>query len=185
MEEISLHILDLTENSVKAGAGLIEIGVKESAEENILSFYIKDNGCGMSPETVARVTDPFTTSRTTRKVGLGIPLTKLACEQAGGGFEISSKEGVGTELHASFVYDSIDRQPLGDMATTIWMTVVNHKETDFLYIHKVEDKEFTLDTRELKKVLGGVTFDVPEVSAWIREYIRENIDSLYNKEGME
>ncbi len=180
MEEISLHILDLTENSVKAKASLIEIGITESRRENILSFYIKDNGCGMSPEMVARVTDPFTTTRTTRKVGLGIPLTKLACEQAGGSFEIKSKEGVGTELYARFLYDSIDRQPLGDMVTTLWMLIVNRSETDFYYTHKVEDKEFILDTREMREILGGVPFSEPEVSAWIREYIRENIDSLYN-----
>ena len=179
MEELSLHILDLTENSVKAKASLIEITVIEDAAKNILSFEIKDNGCGMSPEFLSKVTDPFTTTRTTRKVGLGIPLTKLACEQAGGGFEISSKVGEGTRLKANFLYDSIDRQPLGDMKSTLRMMITNHEDTDFIYTHRVNDKEFVLKTAEIKDILGEVSFSNPDVSNWLKEYIDENIDNLY------
>ena len=180
MKELSLHILDLVENSVKAGAKLIEVTVVEKISENIIYFEIKDNGCGMEAEFLENVINPFTTTRTTRKVGLGIPLTKLACEQAEGSFHIESTPGAGTYLKAAFMYDHIDRQPLGDMKSTMLMLITMREHTDFIYSHTVNDKDFKLDTRELKEILGGVSFNEPEVRNWLNEYLSENIESLYN-----
>lgn len=179
MKELSLHILDLVENSVKAGAKLIEITVTEKISDNIISFEIKDNGCGMDKEFLENVVNPFTTTRTTRKVGLGIPLTKLACEQAGGCFHIESTPGVGTYLKAAFMYDHIDRQPLGDIKSTVLTLITMRETTDFIYTHTVNDKDFKLDTRELKEILGGVSFNEPDVRNWLNEYLGENIESLY------
>ena len=173
MKEISLHILDIMQNSVSADATLIELKVYENTEENILSFSVIDNGKGMSEEFLKVVEDPFTTGRTTRKVGLGIPLLKHACEQTGGSLEITSRVGVGTRVLAKFIYDSIDRQPLGDMAQTMHQLITSFEEIDFLYSHIVDGEEFSIDTREIKKILGDVSLKENAVSLWILEYIKE------------
>ena len=120
-----------------------------------------------------KVTDPFTTHRTTRKVGLGIPLTKLAAEVSGGSFSISSEIGVGTVVKAVFGYSNIDRQPLGDMAQTMHQLITSFENVDFLYRHVINGKEFFVDTREIKKILGGVSFKENEISLWFLEYLRE------------
>ena len=179
MKELSLHILDLVENSVKAGAKLIRVSVAEKISENIIYFEIEDNGCGMDEEFLKNVVNPFTTTRTTRKVGLGIPLTKLACEQAGGSFHIESTPGKGTYLKASFQYDHIDRQPLGDMKSTMLMLITMRENTDFIYSHTVNDNNFTLNTGELKEILSGVSFNEPEVRQWLSDFLGENIENLY------
>ena len=179
MKEISLHILDIMQNSVTAGADLIELVVIENEKEDILSFLVKDNGKGMSKEFLASVTDPFTTGRTTRKVGLGIPLLKNATELTGGGIEIESKLGEGTTIKANFVYSNIDRQPLGNMSETMHQLITSYEDVDFIYSHKVNDKEFLVDTREFKKVLGGVSFKENAVSLWILEYLKEGETELY------
>ncbi len=178
MREIALHILDIAQNSVTANAKNIRIEVVEDITADRLSVEISDNGCGMTPEFLAAVTSPFTTKRTTRKVGLGIPLLKAAAESTGGSFEITSQAGVGTSTTAVFGYSHIDRQPLGDMAETILGLVTSYKNVDFLYIHKVGDKEFSLDTAELKGILGDVPFSNPEVYMWLSEYISEGEKSL-------
>ena len=178
MKELSLHILDIAKNSVKAKASLIEIIVTEDEEKNLLSIGINDNGCGMTEEFLARVRDPFSTTRTTRKVGMGIPLFEAASLQCGGEFDITSKEGVGTKVIATFQHNHIDRAPLGDMADTVKTLIWGSPEIDFLYRHIKNGQEFTLDTRELKKVLGGVPLDTPDVLAWIDEYIREGLDGI-------
>ena len=181
MKELSLHILDIIHNSIAADATLIELDLIEDIKEDILKFSIIDNGKGMSEETVKRVIDPFTTSRTTRKVGLGIPMLKAAAELTGGGIDLKSKLGRGTTISAEFGYSSIDRQPLGDMAETILGLITSHQEIDFKYHHRVDDREFDFDTREIKKVLDGVSFSVPDVMLWLAEFLRENEAALYNK----
>ncbi|MBQ4145704.1 MAG: ATP-binding protein [Clostridia bacterium] len=181
MKEISLHILDITQNSIVAGASLIELTVIESKKEDFLKFEIRDNGCGMTQEQVEAVKDPFTTSRKTRRVGLGIPLLKMAAELTGGGIDISSQKGVGTIISARFGFSHIDRQPLGNMAETILGLVTSHQEIDFVYRHKVENKEYSLDTREMKELLGGVAFTEPAVMLWLSDFLRENEASLYNE----
>lgn len=179
MKELSLHILDIMQNSITAGASLVELTVIEDIKADILKFTISDNGCGMSPEMVKKVIDPFTTSRTTRKVGMGIPLLKLAAENTGGGIELSSEVGKGTVISATFGYSNIDRQPLGNMAETMLGIVTSYEETDFVYIHRVNDKEYKFDTREIKAVLGGVSFKESEVMMWLKSYFEENEAELY------
>ncbi len=182
MREIALHILDIAQNSVTAGAGNVRLEVDENVAVDSLTVTISDNGCGMTPEFLAQVTDPFTTKRTTRKVGLGIPLFKMAAENTGGSFEISSQPGVGTTVKAVFGYSHIDRQPLGNMAETMLGLVTSYENVDFLYIHKVGDKSFTLDTAELKNILGDVPFSNPDVYLWLSEYIAEGERSLFKTE---
>ncbi len=180
MKEISLHILDIMQNSVTANANLIELTVIEDEKNDILSFSVKDNGKGMSKELLESVTDPFTTGRTTRKVGLGIPLLKHACELTGGKIDIKSKLGEGTVISATFVYSSIDRQPLGNMSETMHQLITSYGDVDFIYSHKVNDKEFLVDTREFKKILGEVSFRENAVSLWILEFLKEGEEELYN-----
>ena len=179
MKELSLHILDIMQNSVVAGASLIELSVNEQPDEDILEFTVTDNGCGMDEDMVKRVIDPYTTGRTTRRVGLGIPLLKLAAENAGGGISLKSEVGKGTRISASFGYNHIDRQPLGDMSQTMHQLITAYEDIDFLYIHKVGDKSFEVDTRELKKVLSGVSFKTNEVMMWLMEFLKEGEAELY------
>lgn len=178
MEELSLHILDIAKNSVKAKASLIEIIITEEEEKNLLSIEISDNGCGMSEEFLKRVRDPFATTRTTRKVGMGIPLFEAASRQCGGELDITSKEGVGTCVKATFELDHIDRAPLGDMAGTIRTLILGSPEIDFLYRHTKNGKEFVFDTCEVKKVLEGVPIDTSDVLEWVDGYIKEGLDGI-------
>ena len=181
MKELSLHILDIMHNSIAAGASLIQLDLTEDRAQDVLVFRITDNGRGMPPEMVKRVIDPFTTSRTTRRVGLGIPLLKTAAEQAGGGIELSSRVGEGTVITARFGYSNIDRQPLGDMAETMLGVITSHEEMDFLYHHRVDVRDYTLDTREMKEILGGVSFAEPSVMLWLSEFLKENEAALYKE----
>lgn len=178
MTEISLNVLDITENSVKAGASLIRISVEANTAKDILTITVEDNGCGMSPEQLAKVTDPFFTTRTTRKVGLGVPFFKQSAEMTGGSFDIRSQQGVGTVITASYVLSSIDRMPLGDMVSTMHQLIVMHQQCDFLYTYVYNDKSFTLDTREFRETLGEVPFDVPEVSLFIKDFLKENTEEV-------
>lgn len=174
MPEISLNILDVAENSTRAGAKLVTVTVDADVLNDRLTVLIGDDGCGMTPEQVSRVTDPFFTSRTTRKVGLGVPFFKLAAESAGGSFEIRSAPGKGTEVKAVFGLSHIDRMPLGDISTTMHTLIVYHPDTDFVYTYRYNGSGFTLDTREFREILGDVPFGEPEVSSYIMEYLTEN-----------
>ncbi len=174
MPEISLNVLDVAENSTRAGASLVTITIDADFSGDRLTVVIDDNGCGMTPEQVQQVTDPFFTSRTTRKVGLGVPFFKLAAESTGGSFAITSEPGVGTAVTAVFVLSHIDRMPLGDISTTIHTLVVYHPETDFVYRYQYNGRSFTLDTREFRQVLGDIPFDTPDISAYIMDYLNEN-----------
>lgn len=174
MTEISLNVLDVAENSTRAEASLVQITVEADENKDHLIIIIEDNGCGMTAEQVERVTDPFFTSRTTRKVGLGVPFFKYAAESTGGSFVIQSEPGMGTIVKAVFVLSHIDRMPLGDINSTIHNLIVYHPDTDFLYRYCYNEHSFTLDTREFREILGDVPFDTPEVSEYIREYLNEN-----------
>lgn len=185
MEELSLNILDIVQNSVAAKAELIEVEIVEDTKADALTITVTDDGCGMSEEMVKNVTDPFTTGRKTRRVGLGIPLFKLAAELTGGGLEIESELGKGTRIIARFGLSHIDRQPLGDIASTMHQLIIMNENADFLYVHKVNDREFRLDTREVKEILGGVSLAEHEVMVWLLEYLKENEDSLYKTVGKE
>ena len=174
LPEISLHILDVAENSVRAGATLVRIEVLADTAENTLSITIEDNGCGMSKKQLEKVEDPFFTTRSTRKVGLGIPFFKQEALVTGGSFSIRSKEGDGTVTKAVFLLDSIDRMPLGDMTATIHTLVTGHEEMDFYYRYDCDGRGFVLDTREMKEILGNVPLGLPEVSGFIKEYLDTN-----------
>ena len=182
MKELSLNILDVAENSVKAGASLTEILIDES--ENLLELVIRDNGCGMSEEIVKSVTDPFYTTRTTRKVGMGVPLLKLAAEQTGGFLEIHSKteeefpEAHGTTVKAVFHKDHLDFTPLGDVTASITTLIQGHPDTDFYFQHTNGDQTVLLDTRQLREVLEGVPLNSYEVIKWIEEYISEQYNNV-------
>ena len=177
MEELSLHLLDLIQNSVKAGASLIEIIITEKA--GLLTIELNDNGCGMSEEFLQRVESPFTTTRTTRKVGLGIPLFKQAALMAGGDFGIISRQGEGTRIKASFEMNNIDRAPMGDLAGTILGQVLSTPVTpDYRLLYAVEDASFEFDTREIRRQLEGVPLDAPDVIAWMKDYLEEGIREL-------
>ena len=178
MKELSLHILDIVQNSVTANATRVDVDICEDADKDILSVVIADNGCGMSEDFLAKVIDPFTTKRTTRKVGLGIPLFKLAAENTGGNFEIKSEVGKGTEVTAVFGLSHIDRQPLGDMPGTMLGLFTSYENIDFQYTHRVDEKEFLVDTAELKNVLGDVPFSAPEVYLWLSEFLSEGEEEL-------
>lgn len=179
MRELSLNILDVAQNSITAGASLITIEVSENTAQHTLLIGIYDNGKGMSEEQVKSVVDPFFTTRTTRKVGMGIPLFKMAAEQTGGRLEIKSEIGVGTEVRAYFMTNSVDFTPLGDVASTVQMLITMNTDRDFLYKHSVDGKEFVADTREIKEILGDVPLDTYEVSQWLIDFIKENTEVLY------
>ncbi len=179
MRELSLNILDIAQNSITAGASLITIEIAEDTVTKALLIGIYDNGKGMSDEQVRSVIDPFFTTRTTRKVGMGIPLFKMAAEQTGGSLQIKSELGVGTEVRATFKTDSVDFTPLGDVAATVQMLISMNTDRDFLYRRSVDGREFTLDTREIKEILGDVPLDAYEVSQWLIEFINENTHELY------
>lgn len=175
MPEIALNILDVAENSVRAGADLIEICVTVNPDEDTLTVVIKDDGCGMTPEQTAKVQDPFFTTRTTRKVGLGVPFFKQAAESTGGTFQIESEEKKGTVVTAVFGLSHIDRMPLGDISSVIHTLIVFHEKIDFLYTYTYGTSSFTLDTREMREMLGEeIPFSEKEVSAFIREYLETN-----------
>jgi hypothetical protein len=177
MKELSLNILDIAENSLKAGAALTEILLYET--DTTLKLVIKDNGSGMSKETVLAVTNPFYTTRTTRSVGLGIPLLKLAAEQTGGAFQIESKiadeldSSHGTTVTALFYKNHLDFTPLGDVVSTIQTLIQGHPDRDFLFIHEKDGKKVSIDTREIREVLEGVPLDTFEVLEWISDNLSE------------
>jgi anti-sigma regulatory factor (Ser/Thr protein kinase) len=178
MRELSLNILDIAQNSISAGASLTEIVVNENTKEKTLLIGIYDNGCGMTEEQVKSVIDPFFTTRTTRKVGMGIPLFKMSCEQTGGKFTIESEKGVGTKINALYKTDSIDFTPLGDIASTIVTIVSMNADKEFLYRRVLDDKEFIFSTVEIKKILDGVPLSEPSVMNWIEEYLNEQYNEL-------
>ena len=177
MKELSLNILDIAENSVKAKATLTEIKIVEEGDK--LTLTIKDDGCGMTDEILKTVTNPFYTTRTTRKVGMGLPLLKLEAEFTGGNLSISSKhiseypDEHGTVVTAVFYKNHIDCTPLGDVVASITTLIQGHPDTDFLFNHKKEEREVLLDTRELRQVLGDVPLNTYDVIKWIEEYLNE------------
>lgn len=176
MPEISLNILDVAQNSLSAKATLVEITIDADTKKDTLYVTIKDNGCGMTKEQIERVSDPFYTTRKTRKVGLGIPFFKAAALATGGEFKIDSDVGVGTVVTAVFVLSHIDRMPMGDITSTMQSLITMNSSVDFLYTYKVDDRQFVLDTVAFREVLGDVPFDNYEVSEYIRDYLSTGKD---------
>lgn len=172
--EISLHILDIVQNSISARASLIEITVNIDNTSDTLTVIIKDNGSGMTDDELSKAVDPFYTTRTTRKNGFGVPFFKAASEMTGGSFEISSEKGKGTAVKAVFVLSSIDRMPLGNMTDTLISLIDTNCRIDFIYNYSFDERSFTLDTRQLKKTLGNVPIDLPEVTVFLTRYLDDN-----------
>ena len=177
MRELSLNVLDIVQNSITANANLIEIELIEEINNDILKINIFDNGKGMTDEQIKSVTDPFYTTRTTRKIGLGIPLFKMAAEMSGGSFKIESTVGSGTKIYTSYIHSSIDRMPVGNINETVSMLIRMNPYIDFVYTHTFNEKSYSLDTRELREQLEDVPLDTPEVIDWINDYLTEN-DSM-------
>ena len=173
MKEISLHLLDVAQNSVTAGARCIDLTLEED-ENKACRLIIADDGCGMEPEFLARATDPFATTRTTRKVGLGLPLLRMTAEQTGGTLHIESQVGVGTTVTASFQTDHIDCPPLGDLAATVALLIQGAPHVEWSWKHTTPRGSCILDTRQLREILGpDVPLSEPSVTLWIREYLQE------------
>lgn len=177
MRELSLNVLDIVQNSITAQATLIKIELIENINNDILKINIFDNGKGMTDEQIKSVTDPFYTTRTTRKIGLGIPLFKMAAEMSGGSFKIESIVGVGTKIFTSYIHSSIDRMPVGNINETVSMLIQMNPDIDFVYTHTFNEKSYSLDTRELREQLEDVPLDTPDVIEWINDYLKEN-DSI-------
>ncbi len=155
MQDLSLHILDIAENSVVAKASRIEIRIMEDKEKDLLSLEVTDNGVGMDDKTLKKALDPFYTSKTIRRFGFGLSLLSEAAKAANGNLSIKSRKGKGTQIKANFQYSHIDRRPLGDIGRTIVTLVMANPEIDFIYQHKRNNSEYVLDTREIKTQLQG------------------------------
>ena len=181
MKELSLNILDIAENSVSANASLIEILISENEIKDELRIVISDNGKGMSPEFLKTVTDPFSTTRTTRKVGMGISLFKLVAEQSAGSFNIKSQLGKGTVVEAMFKRSHIDRPPLGDIGQTISTLVSCNLGIDFKYIHSFNGTEFVFSTEEIVNAVSDVPLNTPDIVLWMQDYINEGICNISSK----
>ena len=180
MKDLSMHIMDILQNSTRAKANNITLEVLENHDADTLTLIFKDDGCGMSAETVEKVTNPFFTTRTTRKVGLGLPLLKQNTEMTGGSMTIDSEVGVGTTVTAVFGLTHLDRPPLGDLAGTMVLTIAAHPEIHFiLHFQRIKDgkkeTDYVLDTDELYEALDGVSMQEPEVMTYIKEMVEENI----------
>ncbi len=175
MRDISMHILDIIGNSVRAKAQLIEVSVVENSMDDTFIITIADDGCGMDAKTIESALDPFFTSRKTRKVGLGIPLLQQNTQLTGGGLNIESELGKGTKLVATFSRTHIDRPPLGDISGTVSLMVSGNPNVDFIYHHKLDDEDYTFDSREVKQVLDGVEVTEPSVVKFLKQMIEENL----------
>ncbi|TAJ14967.1 ATP-binding protein [Marinilabiliaceae bacterium JC017] len=173
MKDLSMHILDIAQNSVRAKASLVQINIVERGE--IFRIEVIDDGCGMSEETLKKVTDPFFTSRTTRKVGLGIPLIKQNAEQTGGFVKLDSKVGEGTRFKAEFGRYHIDRPPIGDLPGTMALLISGNTGLDFVFTYTNEQKSYSLDSREVKEILGDVDIRTPRVVSFLQEMINDNL----------
>lgn len=178
MRELSLHVLDIVQNSLAAGASIVEVSINENIKEDILEIIIKDNGKGMSQEEIKKVIDPFFTSRTTRKVGLGIPLFKANAEACNGNFTISSQLGKGTTVYASFQINHIDRVPLGDMVRTIISILAVNPSLKLIYKHNINGQEFTFNSEEIKETLEDVPINNPLVLDWLKLFLTENLERI-------
>ncbi len=168
-----MHILDVAENSVDAGATEVEITIAEDTAKDLLCIEIKDNGRGMDEETMKTATDPFFTTKTVRRVGLGLPFLKQAAEECEGSFSLVSEKGKGTAVSASFRRSHIDRKPLGKLGSTIMVLIAGNPGTDILFTYRKDDYSYHFDTREIKEDLAGIPINSPEVL----KLIKDNIDN--------
>lgn len=175
MDEIALNILDIAYNSIRAHATLIKITIVDSTKNNLIDLTIQDNGDGMDQTTLAKVTDPFYTTRTTRKVGLGIPLLKQITELTGGYLHITSLPGVGTTLQAHFIKNHIDTPMMGNVTDTMITLIQANENIDYIFEYNNDQNSFSFDTKQMKSLLGNVKINEPEVLLWLKGYIKEGL----------
>lgn len=185
MRELALHILDIAENSISANASKIKILVEENLTEDYLRITIEDDGKGMDAETLAKITDPFVTSRTTRKVGLGIPFFKAAAEACEGSLIIRSKLGLGTSVEVIFKHSHIDRMPLGDMTGTLMTLLIGTPDIHWIFEYRVDGKRFVFDDEPIKQTLEGISLSEPAVMKFIRQSLSEGIKEVRQAEHNE
>jgi K+-sensing histidine kinase KdpD len=178
MKDLSLHILDIAQNSISAGAKNVIIEINENTHDNQYTVLIQDDGKGIPADIIEKVTDPYYTSRTTRKVGLGLPLFKQNAEMTEGDFKIDSEPGRGTVVKAAFKHDHLDRPPLGDIAGVIVILVSSNPEMDWYYKHTKDSSEYIFDTSEVREVLDDVPLNEPSVGRYLKEMIRENLKEI-------
>ncbi|KPK69362.1 hypothetical protein AMJ87_10595 [candidate division WOR_3 bacterium SM23_60] len=179
MQDLSLHILDIVENSIAAGATMIKITVNEDSRENLLTVIIHDNGSGLDEESLKKVLDPFYTTKESKRIGLGVSMLAHATREANGTFDIQSKKGEGTEISATFVYNHIDRKPLGNIVDTIVSLIATAgSRFDLVYKHRKNKKSFVLDTKEVKQDLNGIALSNPEVLDRLRKEISKALEEI-------
>ncbi len=179
MRDISLHVMDIMQNSVRAGATKIGLSISADVSKDMLYVTISDNGCGMSEDFIQKVISPFTTTRTTRSIGLGIPMFKLSGEICGGCFSIKSKEGVGTEITAGYGISNIDRIPLGDIGDTVTGTILSHPDLEYEVTLSGGNEYFKFNSKEIERQLDGVSITEFEVINWVKEYINEGVEAAF------
>ena len=178
MKDLSMHIMDILQNSTRAGATEVTLEVLEDVAADTLTIRFIDNGCGMDAETVQKVINPFFTTRTTRKVGLGLPLLKQNTEQTGGSLDIQSEKGKGTTVTAVFGRSHLDRPPMGDLAGTVVLTASAYPDIRFIFHYHNGETDYVFDTVEVNEVLDGISIQEPEVIQYLKEMIQENIGNV-------
>ena len=178
MKDLSMHIMDILQNSTRAGATEVTLEVLEDAAADTLTIRFIDNGCGMDAETVQKVINPFFTTRTTRKVGLGLPLLKQNTEQTGGSLDIQSEKGKGTTVTAVFGRSHLDRPPMGDLAGAIVLTASAYPDIRFIFHYHNGETDYVFDTVEVNEALDGISIQEPEVIQYLKEMIQENIGNV-------
>lgn len=178
MKDLSLHILDIVHNSVSAKATFIQIEIIESRDENLYQLTITDNGRGISPELLSKVTDPFVTSRKTRKVGMGLSLLKQNAERAGGNLEVMSEVGTGTTVTCLFQHNHLDRPAIGDISGTVVQLLASFPSIHFQYKHQTPGKQYIFDSDEVYSALAGVSVNEPSIRKYLTEMIDENLDRI-------
>lgn len=178
MKELSMHILDIAQNSVRANAKNVHIIIKELITSNIFEFTIIDDGTGIPDEILKEIKKPFTTTRTTRKVGLGIPLLNDTCNLCGGNLRLETKVGFGTKIYANMEYNHIDRPPLGDIVSTIVGLITSNENINIYYCHCINEKTFELNTPQIKEILGDLPLSDISIYKWLKEYINENLQEI-------
>ena len=184
MIELSLHLLDMVQNSIEAGASKIEIKILEDFKADLLVMEIGDDGRGMSEEQIARVLDPFYTTRTTRHIGLGLPLLQEACRRCEGNLEIHSQPGKGTTIQATFRHSHIDRAPLGNIPSVLMTVLFAEKKIDWLYVHQVNQEEFRLESSDIRKELVDVPITHPKVRNWLLDFLNKGENDLFSKAAL-
>jgi len=178
MLELSLHILDISENAVRAQAETVNITLIEEPQADRLTLEIRDDGKGMTADELLRVLDPFYTTKKVRRVGLGLPMLAQAAENAGGYFKIESTPSEGTAVLAAFQLSHVDRQPLGDLQGTIVTLIMGNPDIHFIYRHRHEQKEYVLDTNEIKNEIEDIPINHVEVIKFIRQDIAEGLKEI-------